>query len=61
MAVDVMEIGALGTCDKRGLAADGTEGTRGAVDAAGNHAVGPSEGLMALGEAETGLGKGWGG
>ena len=37
------------------------EGARGAVDAAGNHPVGPSEGVVALRQAEIGLGEGRGG
>jgi hypothetical protein len=61
MAVDVVQIGALRTSNERGLAAHRPKGARGTVNAAGNHPVGASEGLMALGEAKTGLGKGRGG
>ena len=58
VAVDVVEVGPLGPGDERRLAADGAERPRRAVHAAGNHAVGPDEGLVALGELEVGSGQG---
>ena len=47
---------ARGPCDERRLAADGAEGPRGAVDAAGDHAVGAGERLVALWQPEFGPG-----
>lgn len=58
MVIDVEEISPLGTRDEWRLAADGAERPRRTIHAAGDHAIGAHEGIMALRKAEFGLGKG---
>ena len=60
VAVDVEQIGTRGAGHERRLAADRAEGSRGTVDAARDHAVGPHESLVAGRKAEVGFGAGRG-
>ena len=60
VAVDVMKIRPFGPGHERGLAADRPERPRRAVHPAGDHAVGPDEGLVAPGELELGFAEGRG-